>query len=116
MQWLLQTNNKLRSIKPNLTDSLQSVIGNRREESVLSRLHIGHSFLTHAFILKREDPPECVPCNEHLTMRHVLLDCVDTQETREKHYKASSLHGLFRGVPPDKIFKFLKEIQIYHLL
>ena len=89
---------------------------NRREESLLCRLHIGHSLLSHSFILKREDPPECIPCNERLTIKHLLLDCVDTQEIRNKYFTASSLKVLFRDVPPDQIFKFLKEIHVFHLL
>ena len=35
----------------------------RREDSVLNRLHIGHSYLTHSFILRKEQAPVCVACN-----------------------------------------------------
>ena len=28
---------------------------NRKEETVMARLHIGHSFLTHSFLLKGEE-------------------------------------------------------------
>ena len=116
LQWNLQSDNKLRSVKPILTDHLQRSFGNRREESVLCRLHIGHTFLSHSFILKREEPPECIPCNEPLTIKHVLIDCVDMHETRQKYFTASSLKVLFRDVPPDHIFQFLKEINVFHLL
>ena len=116
LQWNIQTDNKLHSIKPQLSDTLQHTVKNRREESVLCRLHIGHSFLSHSYLLKRESPPECIPCNERLTIRHLLLDCVDTQEIRTKYYTASSLQVLFRNIPPDKIFQFLREIHVFHLL
>ena len=83
---------------------------------MLCRLHIGHSFLTHSFIFKNEDPPECIPCGERLTIKHLLLDCVDFGEIREKYFDAVSIRVLFRDVPPDKILKFLREIQLFHLI
>ena len=30
------------------------------EEAVMARLHIGHSFLAHSFLLKGGGPPVCV--------------------------------------------------------
>ena len=115
-QWDSQKNNKLHIVKPFLTDHLQSGTRNRREESVLCRLHIGHSLFTHSFLFSNEDPPECIPCNEPLTMEHLLLDCIDTQEIRKKYFTTTSLKVLFRDVPPDLIFGFLREINVLHLL
>ena len=37
---------------------------NRREETVIARLRIGHSFITHSFLLKGEEPPMCIRCDE----------------------------------------------------
>ena len=34
----------------------------RKENTVLNRLHIGHSYLTHSFILRKEEAPVCVVC------------------------------------------------------
>ena len=113
LHWSMQTANKLWQIRPDLDDTLQS--GNRREESVLCRLHIGHSFLTHSFLLRREDRPECIPCGEPLTIKHILIDCVDFYDVRMKYFSVSSLKILFRDVPPDIIFKFLREIRIFRL-
>ena len=28
----------------------------------IARLHIGHSFITHTFLLKGEEPPICIVC------------------------------------------------------
>ena len=46
--------NKLHKILPKLTDRLRSRCLTRREETALSRLHIGHSHVTHLFLLKEE--------------------------------------------------------------
>ena len=47
----------------------------RREETALSRLHIGHSHVTHLFLLKGEEPPSRVSCDEPLSLEHTLLSC-----------------------------------------
>ena len=45
----------------------------RREESVLTRIRIGHTHLTHCFLLRGEDPPQCIACDCHLTVKHIYL-------------------------------------------
>ena len=77
----------------------------------MARLHIGHSFITHSFLLKGEEPPMCIACDKRLTIEHILLTCSDFIEMRESHFTAQSLHMLFQDILPEKIFYFLKEIQ-----
>ena len=35
------------------------------------------------FLLKGEDPPVCIPCDEMLTTEHMLITCSDFIETRQ---------------------------------
>ena len=86
---------------------------NRKEETVMARLHIGHSFLTHSFLLKGEEPPMCIGCDKRLTIEHILLACSDFIEIRESHFTAKSLRMLFTDISPEKIFNFLKEIHMF---
>ena len=79
----------------------------------MARLYIGHSFLTHSFLLKGEEPPMCIGCDKHLTIEHILLDCSDLIEIRESHCTAKSRRMLFQDILPEKIFNFLKEINIF---
>ena len=78
----------------------------------MARLHIGHSFLTHSFLLKSEELPMCIGCDKHLTIEHILLTCSDIIEIRERHFTAKSLRMLFQDILPEKFFNFLKEINI----
>ena len=48
---------------------------NRKEGTVIAQLHFGHSFITHSFLLKGEEPPMCIGCDEILTIEHTLLTC-----------------------------------------
>ena len=47
----------------------------RKENTVLNRLHTGHSYLTHSFILRKEEAPVCVACNAVITVKHILIEC-----------------------------------------
>ena len=86
---------------------------NRKEETVMARLHSGHSFITHSFLLKGEEPPVCIGCDQHLTIEHILLTCSNFIEMRESHFTAESLCMLFQAISPEKIFNFLKESDIF---
>ena len=78
----------------------------------MARLHTGHSFITHSFLLKGEEPQVCIVCNKRLTIEHILLTCSDFIEIIERHFTAQSLRMLFEDISPEKIFNFLKEINI----
>ena len=112
--WDTQPSNKLHSIVPNLNECISRCRKNRREEVVLCRLHIGHSYFTHSYLLKDEEAPFCFACNEPNTLKHILLTCSDLIQVRRKYFSAESMELLFRNVPPDSIFNFLREVNIYH--
>ena len=78
---------------------------------IITRLRIGHSHLTHSWLLAKEDAPECIQC-----MKHILLDCIDFQPIRDKHYSADSMYNLFDTVRIDSIIAFIKEIGLYNKL
>ena len=100
-------------IFPILKECIVCPRSDRKEETVMGRLHIGHSFITHSFLLKGEEPPLCIGCDKRLTIEHILLTCSDFIEIRESHFTAKSLRMLFQDILPEKIFNFLKEINIF---
>ena len=119
-KWQLSWNNavfnKLHDIEPTLGDWHQGNRSVRREEVVLSRCRIGHSHLTHSYLLKGEDQPECVPCQAPLSIKHILIDCVDFAPQRNRYFHVSSMSELFKKITVDKILTFLKDIGIYYKL
>ena len=72
--------NKFHEILPKLPDKLLSFSNTRKENTVLDILHIGHSYLTHSFILRKEEVPVCVVCNSVITAKHILIECADLLE------------------------------------
>ena len=102
-EWDEFPENKFYKIFPVLKECIYCPRKNRKEETVMARLHVGHSFLTHSFLLKDEEPPVCIGCDIRLTIEHILLPFTSVK----------SLRMLFKDISPEKIFKFLKEINIF---
>lgn len=112
-QWSSLGENKLREIKKSVTDVYRPSCSGRREEVVLTRLRIGHSHLTHSYLLKREDRPECVGCASPFTVRHVLVECANIAHIRVRYFEATTMHELFTKVPSRAIIDFVKELEIF---
>ena len=83
--------NKFHEILPKLPDKLLSFCNTRKENTVFNRLHISRSYLTHSFILRKEEAPVCVACNVALTVKHILIECADLLEIRKKYFEEKSL-------------------------
>ena len=64
------------------------------------------SYLTHSFILRKEEARLCVACNVVLAVKHSLIERADLLETRKKYFEEKSLYSLFRNVIPEVIFLF----------
>ena len=111
--WDSAIHNKLHSIKPILSEWWPAYRMNRKEEVVLTRLRIGHSYATHSYLLKGEEQPMCIPCDTPFTIKHVLLYCVDFENARNRYYRVSTLKELFESVEISNIFLYLKAIGLY---
>jgi len=65
----------LHSVKPFLGYSNLSSLS-RPDAVILRRLYIGHTRLTHSYLVNRQDQPECSRCDCALTVAHVRLECI----------------------------------------
>ena len=86
--------NKFHEILQKLPDKLLSFWNTRKENAVLNRLHIGHSYLTHSFILRWEEAPICVACDAVIIVKHILIECANLLEIRKKYFEEKSLYSL----------------------
>ena len=104
--WSNQPRNKLFQVLPNLSDRLPTMTKNRKEETILSRLHIGHTYVTHSFLLKNEDPPWCFCCDAPFTVEHFLTECSDLILPPNQCFNSNSLTVIFKEVSSDICFVF----------
>ena len=49
----------------------------RNRKVIISRLRIGPTHITHSHLLKGEDSPECPTCKVPLTVKHILINCLN---------------------------------------
>ena len=70
--WNNETRNKLYEILPNVKESLCNTTQSlyRKQETVMTRLRIGHTWITHSYLLKKEDQPFCHACDNPFTVKH----------------------------------------------
>ena len=113
--WKSNIHNKLFQIKPSITPRKPLTLS-RRDSVIYTRLKIGHSYITHKYLLQKdkEDPPFCEGCDTTFTIKHILIDCIDFSDTRVKYYKCSNLKTLFDIIEPKNIINFIKEINLYN--
>ena len=104
--------NKLFAVKRNISEWLPGFRSNRREE-IIARLRIGHTHMTHSYLFKREELPECIPCNTTLSVKHLLVECTDLAPYRDKYFHTHSLETLFDTVKLESLFDFLKELNLF---
>jgi len=57
-----------------------------------------------------------VTCQCPLTVKHILVECVDLKDVRNKHFVASSIKDVFDNVKAQKIIDFIKVTRFYKQL
>ena len=69
--------------------------------------------ILHIHLLNNERAPQCINCNEPLTVKHILLNCTNFDRIRSNHFNADNLQKLFLDIKQSTILKYLKEIDFY---
>ena len=104
--------NKLHSVKPVLGDWQSSYRRCRKDEVVLCRARIGHTHLTHSYILRKDLPPQCEYCQCILTVRHILVECNHFAREMKDIFGRRDVVESFR-FHPTLIVLFLKQTKFY---
>jgi len=73
-------------------------------------------YITHSYLLNRQDQPECSHCDCELTVAHVLLECNHYNVVTQRYFNVSSLYELFDTVNAQNILGFIRDIGLYRLL
>lgn len=100
-QWTEQQHNKLRELKDTIRPWSSSCCRSRRMETVLCRLRIGHTRLTHGYLMERSAAPYCEYCLVPLTVRHLIAECPSYDVMRHQRYphlRGKNETDVFRGI------------------
>lgn len=111
--WFETNNNKLRKIK---SDTSQwHMKPNRKDQIIMTRLRIGHTLLTHQYILEKSDPIVCDLCHTSQTVEHIIIDCPKYAMERRKNLIPLTLKEALSDEEDtsNKVLQFLKDILLY---
>jgi hypothetical protein len=83
----------------------------RRDDVTLTRLRIGHTYVTHSYLLRGKPQPQCIPCDCPYTVKHILTECADLIQTRQLFYSDLDLKSILDT--PLNVINFIKAIGLY---
>ena len=105
--------NKLYTLKPNFNSKCSFLNLNRHDQTKITRCRIGHTRLTHSYLLNNKQPSFCVSCHEPFTLKQFLISCIDFHHIHRKYFNAKTAKELFNVSSVDKIISFLKKKSIF---
>jgi len=115
--WNSQTQSELQQIFPiippqsTLPSSFQ-----RGDQIVYDRLRIGHTRLTHSYLVDHADPPECASCHQQLSVKRILAGCISYNQARQQSCLYSGLGDIFNHSPTKNILDFIKNANLHDKL
>ncbi|XP_058825485.1 uncharacterized protein LOC131685641 [Topomyia yanbarensis] len=115
-RWSVSTEVKLREVKFDTVKWTDRE--NSAEQRVLTWLRIGHTRLTHDFLLKKTSPPVCDCCGIVVNVRHMILHCRKYDDVRRKHdIESTSLRAALRNdrKNEESMVKFLRETNLFKM-
>ena len=112
------TNNKYKNIRNNVKSWPSSYQADRKTEVILGRLRIGHTHLTHRFLLEGSSAPECAQCDEVLSVEHMLVHCSRYSMQRQRFGLTGKSLVQLLGDEADisSLMKFLRAIHVFDMI
>ena len=80
----------------------------------MARLRLGHTRVTHSYLLLGEEQTQCVGWDAPFTVRHFLLVCGDFAQERNNCYHVDNMKQLFPDTHIDSIMTFLRQINLFN--
>ena len=109
--------NKLKDIKPTVIPFKKSCFTDRSWEIKVTRLRIGHTHLTHGYLMDGSPPPLCGNCAIQLSVKHILKECPQYSANRANIFGHAASLALILGDSSveiyGKLYKFLIKINIF---
>ena len=109
----LPNNKKYKRIRNSINFWPSSFQRDRKAEIILTRLRIGHTRLTHKYLLESNSAPVCDHCNVPLSVEHILVHCYKYADLHKKFLLNKSLEEILgEEVDIPNLLGFLTESQL----
>ena len=107
---------KLQIVKSNVFEHNPSLNFKRKDQIIISRLRIGHTFISHQHIFSKEQN-YCELCNTPINRHHILINCPVLQNLRKKFKLKTDLRNILNSVKEcEKVIKFIDEAKLRNLI
>lgn len=85
----------------------------RSEQVALTRLRLGHTRLTHEYLISKNPRPTCEVCNSDMTVKHILIECNKYLTEKRKYQIPNTIKSILgEECSVQNVIKFLKDIKI----
>ena len=89
----------------------------RKDEVVIHRIRIGHTRLTHSYLMEDSLIPMCIFCQAiPISVKHLMIECPQLARIRSRYYQATDMGDLFERFSLKCILEFLKKTRLYYLI
>ena len=90
----------------------------RKDEVVIHRIRLGHTWLTHSHLMEDRPLPLCFYCHETpIPIKHIMIECDFFTILRNRFYEdAVDMRDLFERFSLRNILEFLKRSNLYKLI
>ncbi|XP_074026198.1 uncharacterized protein [Leptinotarsa decemlineata] len=83
----------------------------RKQQTIVTRLRLGHTRITHSHLIDKTQEPTCEICHCPLTVKHILIECEAYSRHRKLHGFPSTLAELLKEVcNPSQLIDYLTDI------
>nr|CAH7764324.1 unnamed protein product [Callosobruchus chinensis] len=105
---------QLQEVKPTVDRWIYPKTLCRRQQVVLCRLRMGHTNLTHNYLLRGTNRPQCETCLCRLSIKHIILECPEYNVPRNFFEIQPTLSQCLENEQNvHQTLRFLKSINVF---
>lgn len=107
---------KLHTVRHNV-QTKAPLLTSRSDQCKITRVRVGHTNLTHSYLLTKDQQTMCEKCLTQMTVSHILINCPHFNDARRKHNLKTEMSQMLAS-PEEcyKVVKYLKYLDLYDLI
>lgn len=109
-----RASSQLKILKPSVAPWIVPCTLTRKEQVLLTRLRLGHTNVTHNYLMNKAPRPVCHNCHSFLTVKHILIDCPIFEHHRRRCELPHSLNDALNDSSPfiTAVLKYISLIDL----
>ena len=118
-RWKTSKITKLHQIRADIFEKPTINLETRRDQVTLTRLRIGHTNLTHSYLITKNEPALCDCCEDpvSISVKHILTECNKYTDKRNQHKIGINLKRMLTDPNLfNRVLDYLQDIDLRHLI